>query len=531
MTEDSNKNRTDELLAVEAAEFHHIMLEVEKLLADDSESYTNFVRAKEMHVLSREHLQHLADTLIDGIENNSVDDPDSVAVLIGYINAILNRSDQAQKEESNPEDVKANKRRFLAGAAAIATVGVLGATASAPSHAIGGAAETSVLLKILAQAKTAYDIAVKELKAVMDMMNGLNAINNAITQGIDGLLNIQMEENTKAVTAHVTAVDSLKAQINDHARKKTELGSKSNSGACVDDSTAAVSRALEDQIKAGGEFEGGKATTEGVVSPKGDDSAEKSESILEDIRSNNVDALSGGTLVDGSVSQDGVDKTNKEKAFERLTQQPVSLVRGRLNDVSKTAQGREIITAVVTHQTRRSHATAVLGRHKQSQQGEYLAYAEIRKNLDNTASYLTTPPVAEDGESAAVDYRQVQYAQRLKTLIDQSSTADSAGRRLMSQSQLLEFIVRSKNDGQFHEYIRSTGAEPAPLLREIISQNSASLLLQHEMLKYLKELSQLNAIANLISLDSPEQINELNSRMNRADQAASGNGTDNSKVV
>ena len=516
---------TDDALFLSQEQFLELTAKASELLVADQTSFGKIAETIEMVTVSREKYRELMDILaskVAELQDVDTERAESLCLILHYMENLLEQLDgQPCSDDDKSVDKKVNRRNMMGTVAAMLSVGTVASMASQPASAMtGGAQNTPYLIELVRQGQASYLNAMKQLQGVIDTINGIQKLNNIFTNGIDGLLNLSMEESTKQVTATATAADKMVQYDSDMRKVDNKIANQPNSGACVDDAIDPVAEDGRNKRKGAGEGGGKAVTSAEVTTIKADDSAAKGEEAAKDISEGNTDALYGSGLIETPVPDTERDRENADKVFERMTAPPTELVRGQLLQLARTTHGKEAVRAVVTNKVRRSHAAGVVARYDQQRRSTPQYYRHMAKQLEASADTASRPvdlgDVNEDGSPRfVVNHRHVAYAQELQNVFSKAAVDGDDGKAL-SFDQILDLQVRAKNISQFHEYVRSSGPRPEPLLRELVSQNSLILQLLNEMRKSMAEMSQSQAISNMIALDSPVETARLNKLMKKA---------------
>ncbi len=373
------------------------------------------------------------------------------------------------------------------------------------AHAFGdSAAIVPYLAKQLAEAKKMYDMVVEELNRLNDLNKGIQQVNDAFTRGIDGLLMMDQEENTKKMVADSVAADRNVNTLLEIQRVKVQLGSNPGSSPCSADAGGVITNALTNKRKTETVKKAGSNVAAAL-----DDSAQNSAQsegrlIHNEIKNGDATGINGAQLIEASYngqSREGVMARDRVK--RRMLAEPSALPKGSIEAASRTHEGRQFIADYATRYVRRSVADGAIQDLDRSLRGSTDAYKKMDSQIASVAD--TDTSYMDDEEASQVDSRLVSYGNELKTLLNTVTQGGST----LSLMETLEFQVKSKDLPTFHEMYRSSGNESAPLLREVIAMGSIGLKIQHEMLMQTRQQTSLLSNLLLITQDSPDRVGQL----------------------
>ncbi|MEY8198524.1 MAG: hypothetical protein RPS47_04730 [Colwellia sp.] len=386
-----------------------------------------------------------------------------------------------------------------------------GMTASPNANAFGGsAALVPYLSKMLVEAKKTYDVMVEELNKLNDLNEGMQKVNDAFVRGIDGLLMMDQEENVKKMVADAVAADRNVNTLLEIERASVQLGSNPGSSPCSSDAGGVVTNALTKKKKSITVKQAGDN-----VSAALDDSAKNSSQsegglIHREIKNGDSSGVNGAQLIEKSYNGQSREYVlARERVKRRMTAEPSVLPKGSIESASKTVEGRKFIADYTTRYIRRSVADGAIQDLDRSLRGSSKAFEKMESQIKSVAD--TDTSYMEADEASQVDSRLVAYGGELKDLL----ASITEGGSTLSLMEAFEFQVKSKDLSTFHEIYRSSGNEPAPLLRELIAMESINLKMQYETLIQSRQQTSLLSNLLLITQDSPDRVGELlNARKN-----------------
>lgn len=428
------------------------------------------------------------------------------------------------KAGSKDEINRAMKRRELIGGGAMAAAlvaGIGGMVVSQKAQAFGADPGTAALAtrfeawtaQWVVDAKSKYAQIIEQINNIQSLFNALNTVNNAIIGGFDSLLSFTNENKMKDLVANMTAADQQMRMMQQNERIKAQQGSKSASGACVNDSASIVDDKLKASVVQAGSVVSAKRVEDKIFNRPGDPGVEinhvnRSSEIIIDMQQKNVDAFNAGGLSAAPIKTDDRSLKNSQKSFSKLVAEPVDMIYGDLALAADTAQGKAYVAAATTRIARRSMAEAAMARITQSNVRDPNAYAYIHQNLKSLIR--DTPPSQYDSAGkpveSIIDQRLKGHAEKLIKQLEEMAGQDKG----VSATESLEFQVLAKSNTSFYEFVRSSGFSPTPLIREVIEQNSVALKLQLEMYKASKETNALLSTILVELQDSPDRIEKLN---------------------
>lgn len=448
----------------------------------------------------------------DSLEEEAVLNDDSNLILIAHQYrelseaiqrklALLQEADEAGEEKS----VKAVKNRrnfFSAMAMTLGATAVIGGSSRA--NAVESPVATLTIKGMYADMKTHYAIFIKELKGIVDLMNGLNTINQAFVNGISGLLQFEAEQDAKKIATHVTVGERISDSIKESLQVQNEIGSKAQAGTCSVDSLAAVEKTLKESVKKEVEFQEEEAINEGLTGEKG--SGKKlAEKIIENIVVDGGGALSSTSVFDrpAASTQEAIEK--QLLSVRNITIEPDNLIGGDLTKIAMTPAGRKYIAAKTKRIARRSVATNVVNKQAASNRTSAKSLEFLKKRFSEVG-VLPAASGSSEAESLQSDGKMVAYAEALNKDL-KKLVGDKGG---VSLEDTIRFQVDAKNIASYFEFIRSTGFVSAPLLREMIDHSSLSLKLQHYAYEEQKKTNALLSILLLEKMDDPQSVENLN---------------------
>lgn len=469
-----------------------------------------------------EHLDSLANNLeVDGVEQGSA----ANILLAGYYRkaaeefreAMSANDETSTSPEPQPDGASTSERvsrRSLFGiGAAAALIATLGSTASMQASAdVTGAGDAAIIaqmklmmVEMRTSAQTRYAQLVEQIQRVKDLYEGLNTINQAFVRGVDSLLTFNDETAAKQMVAQTTAADRQTNVMLQIARNKNELASKPGAATCIQDGGAVADKAFQDQIKQVAEVTGQIVVSEELDSAKGTPSATRGASAVEDLKNKNVDAVNGARIIQSPIDPTEDAENNARKLHAHLVAQPAEIIRADLAAAAADPRGREYVALVVTRTTRRSIASGVLTRNDQRNARSKDVFTHLAKNLEATIRLENNPPSASGSDAKQVDTRMVALAKEMRQRLEEISGPSKA----ISYMESLEFQVYAFNNPSFFEFIRSSGPEPATLLRDLIAISSLQSKLQLESLKEQQTTNNLLSIQFLETQDDPERVAHL----------------------
>lgn len=475
------------------------------------------------------------------LEQEGVDGDESERVMLalyyrGLVESVDGQVEKSPLTDDNKSKVDAVSDRRKAITGSMLALGLVagiggGSLYSQRANAFGG--EAAVVASIKAQtakqvtnAKVAYAKVIETIHNIQKLFDAVNVVNNAIIGGFDSLLSFTNENEMKKIVADMTAADQQRAQDQQNQRIHAEQGSKQPSGACVSDSSSMVMKKTDETVRdaVGAVTDSLTKTRLGLdhVDENGNKvkvrqvtSLDLASDVLNEIEDSNAGSFNLGKMINNSSGMTDKEAKENQSAFLRATAEPTDIVYGNLSAAASTESGRKYIVEVATRSTRRSVAEGVLAKFAQEATQDPNSYSYLYQNINNLIT--DTPPNAFDGEGnpieSFVDNRMVAHAQSLIDELD--SIKEESGGAGLSKIQALDFMVKTKNTSSFHEFVRSSGFHPTPLIREVVEQNSISLKLGFESVMLLREISALLATLFLETQDSPDRVNKLNSLKNK----------------
>jgi hypothetical protein len=453
------------------------------------------------------------------LEEKAVREDDPVSVLIAgqyreLANALIKKARIIQDEENNNNSKieKVSKRRNFFGAAALAVAGTVAIGAPKAHAASGDAAIIAELALIKGETagiwgdmKTNYQIFLKELKGITDLMGGLNSIHNAFINGISGLLKFEGEENAKKIATHVTVGQNIIDALNEQNKLKNKMGNGVPAGACSSDSAVTAADKLDEKANADKKA-AVTAAIVGAVTGSGDEEEEKAakKTMLALTKEKGIEALNG----DASATEPATtveEKNNKALASYHLTSEASSVLNQDLTKVFNSKEGIRYVAAAAKRVARRTLAIGVIEGQSARNMGDSDSYEFLKKRLDAVGVVTAEQKAAKSNEGEVKfqsDKKMVAYGKEVSQLLEKMGGANKE----ITAEQVLEFQVTAKNNPTYFEYVRGTGFGSPPLLRELIDHSSLSLKIQHNA--YLEQKKQTSLLATLLleMMDDPARI-------------------------
>jgi hypothetical protein len=452
----------------------------------------------------------------DEFEKKSFDTKDAKNVLIAQHcrNTLLAYVDKLElpcpDKGATAESIKesSNSRRKLLSMLGLGLGGVAiagGMAMPQKAMALGDSAATvPYLSKMLLEAKKMYDIAVEELNRIKDLNQGMQAVNNAFVRGIDGLLVHEQEESTKQIVAQATAADRQVNTMVELEKTKMIMGSNPGTTPCSADAAGVVTNELSRRKKQATAQITEKNVAAALDDSARNDSVDEGRDIHKDLNSGDLSGMNGSQLSQTSFNgQNREVVISRDKLKRRMLAEPSVIPKGRIEQSSKTSKGLKNISDAAIRYVRRSTADGTIQELDQSLRGSGDAFKKMETQISSVSS--TDVSDIPDGQAAVLDSRLIAYGSDLTDLL----RTVTEGTETLSLLETLEFQVKSKDLPSFHEFVRSTGNEPAPLLRELINMESLSLKIEYERLIQARNQSALLSNILLEMQDSPDRIKSI----------------------
>lgn len=418
-------------------------------------------------------------------------------------------------ENNNPSNAnttgngdRIGRRQMMFGLA-----GIVAAGAMLKTEKVEALEDSATLAKILLNAEKAYTVAKDTMGVINKVNEGINRVGRVFTGGVDGLMGLTQESGDKQLAANAAAADRNNETMWSIERTRNELGAQPSSGACNADAAATVAKEMAVKKDAAGASASKNRVASEFKATSRNDGAAEGEAIAKEITDNKWESLSGGTLVENYDPKNSISAASRQKVLDRATRAPSSIPKGSLKRYAQTTSGKNLVADLATREIRRGAAIAAVSSISEAGRADSTAYNHIHSQIQSAAN-TDTSMIEDADEKARIDSKMLAYSSAL--LQDLEEKKKKSGTNGLSYNDLLAFRVRSKDSPSFYEFIRSTGNTEAPLLREIIDQNSISLQIQLENLKQQRDQTVLLSYILMEIQDDPDRVSSLVERSQAA---------------
>lgn len=403
--------------------------------------------------------------------------------------------------QSSPQSIENSRRKMFTALAGGLALGCM----MKPQPAVA-LEDSATLASILTFIKDTYKVAKDTMGVMKDVNENINLVNRVMTGSIDGLMGLTQDSTDKEIAATTTGLDRNNETMWSIERTRNELGAQPSSGACNADAAATVAKEMAAKTGAAGTGAAKNYTSKEFVKEARNDGVTEGGNIIDEIKAEKWGALSSGTLNNNYDPKNAESAAARQKVLDRATRAPSAIPKGKLERYAQTPQGKSFVADIATRGVRRSAAIAALNTISEGTRSDVTAYQHIYSQVKSSAS-TDTSMIKDADEKARIDTKMLAYSSAL--LKDLEDIRKKEGTPGISYMDLLEFRVRSKDSPSFYEFVRSTGNTEAPLLREIIDQNSISLQLEVEILKQMRDQTVLLSYILLDNQDDPQRVGAI----------------------
>jgi len=339
-----------------------------------------------------------------------------------------------------------------------------------------------------------------------DLGEGIGLLEENLNFSLTKSIEQGSNDTDKQITALGALGDRLSEQLVANAQVSAAVGSQPGSGVCGDETIGAASANLSNLVSAQTSVNNAESRESKVnanKSPSATQARNERRERLSRIRPQNgqgdwnPEPLSySRTIAPGSTSKRETPQSQAGADYIKWSGESIPNSGDYYpSDVYFAAETDRMVTMLMQREARASVADHTLYAHYNEGIGDRATYSGMRSYFSESVrvqeSGLQKAKQSQmkakngDGDAAdnnvAVNTAGLELSKNILGLLDEYSTG-SGNSRAISQRGLEDFMLHRWTGPEYKAFLRSSGPEPAPLLRDLISLQGDALKMDKERL-------------------------------------------------